>query len=142
MITEEQYREALATQKAAQEIINLYGKQSIENFKARWERFEKQGEYFTDEDLRYSAGARCDKCGAGLAYPKGCDGFHQWTCSNVLKGIGTDKGHGAYPFAFYEIKSEEQSSAYGHSTRPKVVASLDCIGTDGCKATTETLKPA
>ncbi len=83
------------------------------------ERFNENNEFFSDSDLIYSAGARCDKCGAGLAYPKDCGPWHQWTCSNVLKGIGTDNGHGAYPFSFYEIKSENQPSAQGNTTRPK-----------------------
>lgn len=99
--------------------MDAYHKQSAEDFDARWERFHKHNEYFKDEDLIYSAGARCDKCQAGLAYPKNCGGNHQWTCSAVLKGVGTDKGHSAFPFAFYEIKSEQQPSAYGHTTRPK-----------------------
>lgn len=119
VITEQEYKDAIARQRADEKIIHEYAKQSIKKFEARWERFQKQGEYFKDDDLTYSAEAKCDKCGAGLAHPKDCGGFHQWTCSTVLKGIGTDGGHGAYPFAFYEIKSEEQPSARGCSTRPK-----------------------
>lgn len=118
-ITDQEYREALAKHDDAEKTINSYHKQSQEDFDARWERFDKQNEYFKDEDLIYSAGAVCDKCGAGLAYPKNCGVHHQWTCSAVLKGIGTDKGHGAFPFAFYDIKSEEQPIAQGHTTRPK-----------------------
>lgn len=119
MITEQEYKAAVAQSEAAQKIINAYGKQSIESFRARWDRFDKHNEYFKDDDLVYSAGARCKKCGAGLAYPKDCDPWHQWTCSNVLKGIGTDKGHEAFPFAFNETKSEVESSAQGATTRPK-----------------------
>ena len=119
MITEQEYQQAIDQRDEIDKIIQAYGKQSIEAFEARWERFDKHNEYFTDEDLTYSAGARCDKCGAGLAHPKNCGGFHQWTCSDVLKGIGKDKGHGAYPFAFYSIKTEGQPSAYGATTRPK-----------------------
>jgi hypothetical protein len=119
MITEQQYKEAVAARDAADKIIHAYGKQSIDCFKARWERFDKHNEFFTDADLVYSAGARCDKCGAGMAYPKDCDPHHQWTCSNVLKGVGTDKGHTALPFCFYEVKSEGQPSAHGETTRPK-----------------------
>lgn len=119
MITKQQFDDAVKQQKEAQEIINAYGKQEIQNFKARWERFEKNNEFFSDEDLIYAADARCLKCQAGMAYPKNCDLWHQWTCSNVLKGIGTDGGHTAYPFSFYEIKSEKQPSANGATTRPK-----------------------
>lgn len=118
MITETQYQEAIANKKAAEEIINAYGKQSIENFRARWERFDKHNEVFTDSELVYAAIARCKKCGAGMAHPKDCDPWHQWTCSSVLKGIGTDKGHEALPFSMYEVKSEEQPSANGATTRP------------------------
>jgi hypothetical protein len=119
MITEQEYKEAIRQHDAAEKIIQAYGKQSAEEFDARWERFSNQNEFFKDEDLTYSADSRCEKCGAGLAHPKACGGFHQWTCSNVLKGIGTDSGHGAYSFAFYEIKSENQPSANGATTRPK-----------------------
>lgn len=119
MITQQQYSEAVVQKDEAEKVINAFHEQKDEDFKARWERFDINHEVFRDEDLVYSAGARCDKCKAGLAYPKGCDPFHQWTCSNVLKGIGEDKGHSAFPFAFYEIKSEEQPSAQGHTTRPK-----------------------
>jgi hypothetical protein len=118
-ITEQEYKDACAQSKAAEKIINAYGKQRHEDFDSRWERFNKRQEYFTDDDLTYAAGARCDLCQAGLAHPKDCGVNHQWTCSNVLKGIGTDKGHQAFPFAFYEIKSENQPSAQGHTTRPK-----------------------
>ncbi len=117
MITDQEYKDALAEREKAEAVILKYGQQKSDDFKARWQRFE-HGEHFTDADLIYSAGARCSKCQAGLAYPKGCDPWHQWTCSNVLKGIGEDKGHEAFPFSFYEIKSEEQPSARGATTRP------------------------
>lgn len=123
MITREQYDQAVAVHKQVQDLMNAYHKQQADDFEARWERFNKHHEYFTDEDLTYAAGARCDKCKAGLAHPKNCSGFHQWTCSAVLKGIGDDKGHSAFPFAFYEIKSEGQPSAYGSTTRPSVASS-------------------
>ena len=119
MITEEQFKEACAKRDAAEQIINDYGKQKDEAFKARWERFDKHHEAFKDEELVYSAHARCKKCNAGLAHPESCGPWHQWTCSNVLKGIGTDKGHGAFLFSMYEIKSEKQPSANGATTRPK-----------------------
>lgn len=119
MITKQEYEEAKTKRDEAEKIIIAYGRQSIEDFQARWKRFEEQGEFFKDEDLNYAATARCEKCGAGLAYPKNADMRHQWTCSNVLKGIGTDKGHSAFPFMFYEIKSEGQPSAQGATTRPQ-----------------------
>jgi hypothetical protein len=119
-ITEQQYKEAITKSEDAEKVIQAYNLQSHDDFKDRWERFDKLNEFFTDDDLVYSSHTRCDKCGAGLAYPKNCDIHHQWTCSHVLKGIGADKGHAAYSFAFYEIKSENQPSANGATTRPAV----------------------
>jgi len=118
-ITREEYDVAITARKKAEEIIHAFNKQSIEDFNARWERFDHNHEYFKDEDLVYSATARCKHCNAGLAYPKDCGPNHQWTCSNVLKGIGTDKGHDAFPFAFYEITSENQHFGRNETTRPK-----------------------
>jgi hypothetical protein len=82
---------------------------------------------YTDDELTYSAGACCH-CGAGLAYPKMVkkeDGSlvfpHCWNCSKVLTGKEDDfEKHDWYPFAFFDIKSEDQPSAEGHTTRPKV----------------------
>lgn len=119
MISEEQYKQAIKANDEAEAIINEYGRQKHNDFEARWKRFETKCEYFTDADLVYSAFTRCKKCSAGVAYPKECGGFHQWTCSNVLKGVGTANGHEAFPFQFYEIKSENQPSANGATTRPK-----------------------
>lgn len=119
MITEEQYKLAVYQKEQADKTINLYHRQKDSNFKEKWENFEKGQFFFKDEDLIYSAGARCSKCNSGLAYPKDCGMNHQWTCSSVLKGIGTDTGHEAFPFAFYSIKSESQPSAGGQTTRPK-----------------------
>ena len=79
------------------------------------------------ERLVYAAHARCD-CGAGLAYdPANCEGEKRcWDCSDILlakaivKGLPGWKTHTApLPFAFYEVKSENQPSAYGATTRPK-----------------------
>lgn len=120
MITKEQYEEAIRKQEEAEEIINAYHKQSADNFEEKWKKFEKGEFAFKDEDLIYSAFARCRKCTSGLAYPKDCGMNHQWTCSDVLKGIGSDNGHEAFPFAFYEIKSENQPSAGKATTRPKL----------------------
>jgi hypothetical protein len=80
---------------------------------------------FRLDELVFSAGARCS-CGAGLAYPKGIGGCGQWTCSDILLGRAKPSGDpdakthdGDLPFAFYEVKSENQPSAYGQTTRPK-----------------------
>ena len=67
--------------------------------------------------LVYSATARCP-CGLGLAHTNKSD---HWDCSGIILGTAdpsvkhTDK----LPYVFYEIKSEDQPSANGHSTRPK-----------------------
>lgn len=94
------------------------------------------------ERLCYAATARC-KCGAGLAYdPFGASGGYPeqgendspfrgglsgyWDCSAILLGTAIPKGQPGsvqhedqLPFAFYEIKSENQPSAHGATTRPK-----------------------
>lgn len=119
MITQQEFEAAKAQMDAAQKVINAFTRQKLDNSKERWDRFCKGEAPYTDEELRYSAGARC-RCGAGLAYPKECPPNHQWSCSAVLKGGVKDDEHEAYPFAFYEIKSEDQPSAQGHTTRPKV----------------------
>ncbi len=86
--------------------------------------FKEPKEIYTDDELRYAAYARCD-CGAGLAYPKGLS-FHDcsaWDCSDILTGRaqpGT-KHSDKYPFAFYEIRSEDQPSVKGATTRPMAV---------------------
>lgn len=83
-----------------------------------------------DDGLIYSATARC-KCGAGLCYEEGKEGINgAWHCSaGVLAdraGLpldGWDKSaHQSFPFAFYEIKSEDQPSANGATTRPDPAA--------------------
>jgi hypothetical protein len=78
------------------------------------------------DGLIYSATARC-KCGAGLCYEEGKTGINgAWTCSVCvladranLPMEGWDKtAHQAFPFREYEIKSEDQPSAFGATTRP------------------------
>lgn len=88
------------------------------------------------ERLVFAAHARCD-CGAGLAYdPAGQSeanspfrGPSRWECSAILLFKETppeeqEKTKVAMhtappPFAFYEIKSENQPSANGATTRPR-----------------------
>jgi hypothetical protein len=89
------------------------------------------------ERLVYAATSRC-KCGAGLAYdPFGASGGHPeegendspfkgvfsgwWDCSAILLGTAdTQQTHtGQLPFSSYEVKSENQPSAGGATTRPK-----------------------
>ena len=119
MISKEEYESACQDKKKAELVIDTYFKEKDEQFKARWKEFDEHRQPFTDDELRYSAYDRCKKCNAGLAYPIDCGGHHQWTCSNVLKDIGTDKGHDAFLFIMYSIKSEDQPSCNGNTTRPK-----------------------
>ena len=77
------------------------------------------GRAFTEEELLYAAYARCS-CGAGFAYPHGIGMRGSWLCSRILKGKAEPGStHEApMPFAFYEVKSENQRSANGATTRP------------------------
>ncbi|HVZ89614.1 MAG TPA: hypothetical protein VHG72_21815 [Polyangia bacterium] len=72
------------------------------------------------DDLKWAAIARC-VCRAGLAYPKFIGDPHgHWICSAVLLGSGApDSEHDKpKPFAFWSIKSDDQPSANGATTRP------------------------
>lgn len=78
----------------------------------------------TDEQLAYAATSRCS-CGAGIAHLKNCGPHGQWDCSAILTGRaipagqpGAEKHTAEMPFTFYEIKSENQPSAGGATTRP------------------------
>lgn len=83
--------------------------------------------------LTYAAYSRCP-CGAGLAYNESCqlDSVFKWPysgywdCSAILLGTADEgvKHTAKLPFAFYEIKSEDQPSARGATTRPKAALSL------------------
>ena len=91
---------------------------------------------YTDGDLVYAAFARC-KCGAGMAYLKNIGGRGFWACSAQLTHrakederevlFGRELFSADDPqlphsfglsFAFWEIKSEQQPSANGATTRP------------------------
>jgi hypothetical protein len=102
---------------------------SLANAKDDAEHAEVVSRYghYADEELRYAAGARCP-CGAGLAYHKRTSIRGAWECSDVLTGRAARQLDGVtlavehtepLPFAFFEVKSEDQPSAQGHSTRPK-----------------------
>lgn len=76
--------------------------------------------------LVYAAYSRCP-CGAGLAYVVGCGGYGHWDCSDILLGTAIESGQpGAVthtdrlPFIFWDIKSEQQPSSGGATTRPKL----------------------
>jgi hypothetical protein len=116
-ITDKQYIEAAEAKAKAEELMSQYHQQKREQFAERM----RTNPIFSLDELRFSAYARCKGCGAGLAYPKECSPGHYWDCSAVLLGQVVDPGpeHVQYPFAFYEIKSEDQPSANGATTRPK-----------------------
>jgi hypothetical protein len=83
------------------------------------------------ERLVFAATTRCP-CGAGLAYDPAAEdesspfrGPSAWDCSAILLGTAVPRGQpgavthtGRLPFAFYEVKSENQPSADGRTTRP------------------------
>jgi hypothetical protein len=75
---------------------------------------------FTDDELTYAAYARC-LCGEGMAYPKKGAPNGYWDCSAILKGTARQdiKHEVKLPFAFWSVKSENQPSAGGATTRPK-----------------------
>lgn len=77
---------------------------------------------FNDDELIYAAGQRCS-CGAGYAYPTNIGPRGSWHCSRILKGQAEpgSRHDGALPFTFWEIRSENQPSANGQTTRPQEV---------------------
>lgn len=106
---------------------------------ARIERMEEGRKRPLAERLRYAAYARC-KCGAGLAYdPFQADntdspfrGPTDWECSAVLlrRNNPVDSPppgphEPPLPFVFYEIKSEDQPSARGATTRPRETSAVE-----------------
>lgn len=77
---------------------------------------------FTNEELVYTAIGRC-VCEHGLAYPKNSSPRGNWICGALLLSGERSKdvlqNHSpAYPFPMYSIKSEQQPSANGATTRP------------------------
>ncbi len=115
MITRAQYDAASESKKQAEEVMHAYHAQ--ESNKAD-ERI-KTGVPFADDELIYAALTLCP-CGHGLAYPKNPGSLkRQWECSAVLRnlsGVGPEHSP-ALPFSCYEIKSEQQPSANGATTR-------------------------
>ena len=109
-------------EKQLREIYNEEGKETELKIK-KCHSFEDK---FEPEELLFSATARCS-CRAGMAYPKKINSStSSWFCSAVLLGEakhpkdGGLTSHLEYPFAFYSIKSEDQPSAQGATTRPEI----------------------
>lgn len=75
------------------------------------------------ERLVYAATLRCP-CGAGIAYdpagPSGSRILGYWDCSSIILGEGdpAETHTGRLFFSCYEVKSENQPSACGATTRP------------------------
>ena len=99
------------------ELRELY-KKSEEEIKAKIVRCTQLKDRFNADELIFAAYNRC-ACGAGMAYPKGIGIHGHWDCSAILLGEADVRVQhtGQLPFVFYEIKSEEQPSANGSTTR-------------------------
>lgn len=115
-ITKEQYDKAIEQKAEADRIISEYYVQRSKRFQKRLQ----ENPIFAAEELVFAATSRCS-CGAGLAYPKECNSGHYWDCSEILMGIAKKevKHTDQLPFAYYEVKFENQPSANGMTTRPK-----------------------
>lgn len=95
-----------------------------DDVEAKIKRVNLMQDKFTLDEIRFAAYVRCD-CGAGMAYPKNIGSFGHWYCSDILLGRAVPKDDAnskshlhPMPFTFYEIKSEDQPSANGATTRP------------------------
>lgn len=117
MITEEQFKKASEDKKAAEELISKYFNQKREIADARYKEFQ-QGKAYSDEELFYSRTSLCP-CGHGLAYVKGSGSQSFWDCSAIWKGIAdvNIKHTDQLPFAFYNVKGEQEINGNMHSTR-------------------------
>lgn len=94
--------------------------QTVERHAARLWNNPAMTDPFTLDELRFASVARCGGCGMGMAYPKKIGVQGAWHCSGVLlKTAPKDAtSHDRLPFMCYEIKSEDQPSAKGATTRP------------------------
>lgn len=100
--------------------LRVFYEQEAHEVNDRLELALKKQAKFNADELIFAAHSRCN-CGAGWAYPKNIGMHGAWHCSSILLGTA-EKGslHDApLPFSFYEIKSENQPSAKGATTRPK-----------------------
>lgn len=102
--------------------LNARHQQKQNAFKQRL----KDNPIFTEDELLYAARNRCD-CGHGLAYPKECGIDHYWDCAGILLGVqdNTIRHTAKLPFMSYDIKSEDQPSAFGATTRGTIVPNPD-----------------
>lgn len=114
MITEDEYTAAIAAKNAAEATITQYHSEKVGAFEERL----RTNPVFKDEELIYAAYILCP-CGHGMAYPRGCGPLHYWDCSAILRGIADKEVEhaGQQPFTMTNIKSEQQASAHGATTR-------------------------
>lgn len=94
---------------------NAIYKKQAEDVEARVKKADNGNGDFDLTELRFSRTNVCE-CGAGLAYPINSGLRGSWSCSKILLGTAdkTKVHTGALPFAFYEIKSENEHQ----TTRP------------------------
>lgn len=102
-----------------EQLKNIYVSEE-NNVEERINKCHSMNDKFTQEELIFAAYARCS-CGCGLAYPKNIGIHGSWYCSGILLGEAEPGSthDSPLPFAFYEIKSENQPSANGATTRNK-----------------------
>lgn len=102
-----------------QERLNKILTEESEAIDERVNKTRAMQDKFALDELLFASHERCE-CGAGFAYPKGMGMWGSWNCSAILLGKaerGTTHSP-AMPFSFYEVKSENQPSANGATTRP------------------------
>jgi hypothetical protein len=118
MITKTEYEAAVAQKEAAEKTMAAYHKQKGERADQRYKEFREGDKPYTADELTWAAATRCP-CGHGMAYVTECGSQRFWDCSAILTGVADQNiTHGAQaPFAFYSIKSDDQPSANGASTR-------------------------
>jgi hypothetical protein len=118
--TDEELRAVMAAGEDAAEELSRRSRAQSEAISERVKRTRQADPTaaFRADELVFAAHDRC-ACGAGMAYPIGCSVHDAWHCSAILRGIASrELAHSApLPFSFYEIKSEDQPSARGATTR-------------------------
>ena len=110
-----------AVLKPIKEQLSKICREEHESIQARMYKVQATGENpFQPDELIFAAYNRCP-CGAGMAYPKSIGVHGAWDCSAILMGNADQavKHTDVLPFTFWEIKSEDQPSARGATTRPE-----------------------
>ena len=118
--TDDELRAAQTAGEAATQELSRRARAQSEAISERVKRTRRAdpSAAFSAAELIFAAYERC-VCGAGMAYPIGCSPHDAWHCSAILRGIASrERAHSSpMPFSFYEIKSENQPSANGATTR-------------------------